>query len=129
RRRGVPCDGRRRPAPAHGAARARARSPRLSGRLVNAMPPMKKYLLACWLALAAIFAQAGVGLAELPGVNGDGPVTVYYPSSSDDKALQRGPFALHLAWQGDAVRGNGRLVVISHGSGAPPWVQADLARA
>lgn len=90
---------------------------------------MKKYLLTCLLGLAAACAQAGIGLAELPGLKGDGPVTVYYPSSSEDRPLRRGPFALNLAWQGEPVRGNGRLVVISHGSGGAPWVHADLARA
>ena len=32
-----------------------------------------------------------------------------------------------MAVQGAALRGNGRLVVISHGSGGAPWVHADLA--
>ena len=90
---------------------------------------MKKYLVVCLLALACACAQAGVGLAELPGLKGDGPVTVYYPSAGADRPLQRGPFALNLDWQGQPVRGNGRLVVISHGSGGAPWVHADLARA
>lgn len=90
---------------------------------------MKRYLITCLLALAAACAQAGVGLAELPGLNGDGPVTVYYPSAGADRPVQRGPFALDLDWQGQPVRGNGRLVVISHGSGGAPWVHADLARA
>jgi predicted dienelactone hydrolase len=90
---------------------------------------MKRYLLSCLAALAAAWAQAGVGLTELPGLKGDGPVTVYYPSSAEDKPLPRGPFSLNLAWQGEPVRGNGRLVVISHGSGGAPWVHADLARA
>jgi predicted dienelactone hydrolase len=90
---------------------------------------MKKYLITCLLALVAACAQAGVGLAELPGLKGDGPVTVYYPSAGADRPLQRGPFALNLDWQGQPVRGNGRLVVVSHGSGGAPWVHADLARA
>ncbi len=90
---------------------------------------MKQYLITCLLALAAACAQAGVGLAELPGLKGDGPVTVYYPSAGADRPVQRGPFALNLDWQGQPVRGNGRLVVISHGSGGAPWVHADLARA
>jgi predicted dienelactone hydrolase len=64
----------------------------------------------------------------LPGVAGDGPVTVFYPSSSSAKAVERGPFKLALAEQGEPARGNGRLIVISHGSGGSPWVHADLAR-
>ena len=73
-------------------------------------------------------AEASVGLTEIPGKNGDGVVTVYYPSSSDAQPVQRGPFTFQLALQGTPVRGNGRLIVISHGSGGSPWVHADLAR-
>jgi len=85
--------------------------------------------LAALLYLLVAAAQAAVGVAELPGIDGDGPVTVFYPSSGEAKPLKRGPFTLTLAWQGAPVRGNGRLVVISHGSGGSPWVHSDLARA
>jgi len=85
-------------------------------------------LLAAALAVLAAPAAA-VGVTEIAGKDGDGPVTVYYPSTSEAKALRRGPFTLHLAWQGAPARGNGRLVVVSHGSGGSPWVHADLARA
>lgn len=94
---------------------------------------MTRFLATTLLALAAAAASpashAGTGLAALPGLQGDGPVTVFYPSSSADEPVQRGPFALQLAWQGTPVRGNGRLVVITHGSGGNPWVHTDLARA
>lgn len=83
--------------------------------------------LATWGAATA--SQAGTGLMELPGLLGDGPITVFYPSSSADEPVQRGPFQLPLAWQGSPVRGNGRLIVITHGSGGNPWVHTDLARA
>jgi len=79
--------------------------------------------------MLATTAEASVGLTEVPGADGDGVVTVYYPSSSEAKPLARGPFTFRLAWQGAPARGNGRLVVISHGSGGVPWVHADLARA
>lgn len=74
-------------------------------------------------------AHAGVGLTTLPGLGGDGPVTVYYPSGAPEQPVQRGPFTLQLALDAPPQRGNGRLVVISHGSGGAPWVHADLARA
>lgn len=89
---------------------------------------MTKHLLAGLLAIAAACAHAGVGLAQLPGQQGDGPVTVYYPSSADDQPTVRGPFTMQLAPNGPAVRGNGRLVIFSHGSGGSPWVHSDLAR-
>jgi predicted dienelactone hydrolase len=80
------------------------------------------------LGLLSALAQAA-GLTEIGGRDGDGPVTVFYPSSSAAAALKRGPFTLTAAWRGTPVRGNGRLVVVSHGSGGAPWVHADLAGA
>lgn len=73
-------------------------------------------------------AQAGVGLGTIAATAEDGPVTLYYPSADAEQAIPRGPFTLQVAPQGRPVRGNGRLVVISHGSGGAPWVHADLAR-
>ncbi len=91
---------------------------------------MYKYLLVCCLALAAAGVQAAVGLAQLPvAQQGDGPVTVFYPAAGQDVAVQRGPFNLQLAPNAEPVRGNGRLIVISHGSGGNPWTHVDLARA
>jgi predicted dienelactone hydrolase len=86
-------------------------------------------IAACTLAaFSATSARAGTGLTELPATDTDGPVTVYYPSSAPDQPIARGPFTLNLALNGTPVRGNGRLVVISHGSGGSPWVHADTAR-
>jgi predicted dienelactone hydrolase len=59
----------------------------------------------------------------------DRPVTVFYPTAAPDQVVQRGPFHLQLAPRAEPVRGNGRLVVISHGSGGNPWVHSDVARA
>lgn len=89
---------------------------------------MKRRFLVCVLALAAAWVHAGVGVTTLPGQQGDGPVTVFYPSSAGDQTLQRGPYTLQLAADGAPVRGNGRLVMMSHGSGGAPWVHSDLAR-
>ncbi len=87
-----------------------------------------RYIVACALAAGAAWAQAGVGLAQLPGLEQDGPVTVFYPTQAQDEPVRRGPFTLQLAPQAPPVRGNGRLVVVSHGSGGNPWVHTDLAR-
>src|SRR6267154_834069 len=89
--------------------------------------PPAVFLLAAALALPAA-AQASVGVTEIASKDGD-PVTVFYPSSAEEKALKRGPFTLNLAPQGAPVRGNGRLVVVSPGAGGSPWVHSDLARA
>ena len=79
-------------------------------------------------ALLASTAEATVGLTEIAGKDGDGIVTVYYPSRHEAQTLKRGPFTFQLAWQGAPLRGNGRLIVISHGSGGSPWVHANLAQ-
>jgi len=65
---------------------------------------------------------------ELPATALDGPVTVFYPSAAAARPTRRGPFMLDLAPQAAPATGNGRLVVISHGSGGGPWVHSDLAR-
>jgi predicted dienelactone hydrolase len=88
-------------------------------------------LLAAALAFAAqvaVAAPGSMGLTELPGQPGDGPVTVFYPTAAAAQAVKRGVFTFVLAWQATPVRGNGRLIVISHGSGGAPWVHVDLAR-
>ncbi len=88
--------------------------------------PTAVFLLATALALPAA-AQAAVGVTGIAAK--DGPVTLFYPSSSEEQKVKRGPFTLRLAPDGAPVRGNARLVVISHGSGGSPWPHADLARA
>ncbi|WP_418123642.1 alpha/beta hydrolase family protein [Variovorax sp. 160MFSha2.1] len=64
----------------------------------------------------------------LDAAPGDGPVTVFYPSADAARPTQRARFTLDLAVQGAPVPGNGRLVIVSHGSGGAPWVHADIAR-
>ena len=88
----------------------------------------------CVLALAACTmaapAWAGVGLALLPARDELGPVTVFYPSSTPERRVERDAmFHLQAAVDGTPARGNGRLIVLSHGTGALPWVYGDLARA
>ena len=86
-------------------------------------------LLAPLLFLLCAAAQAAVGLTESQGLQGDGPVTVFHPTAAAAQPQKRGPFTIQAALEGAPERGNGRLVVISHGSGGSPWVHADLARA
>ncbi|MDP3653994.1 MAG: dienelactone hydrolase [Rhodoferax sp.] len=88
----------------------------------------RRAALAASLAALGGLAQAAVGLSTIAATDTDGPVTLYYPTHAPAAAIQRGPFTLELAEQGEPVRGNGHLVVISHGSGGGPWVHADLAR-
>ncbi|GAB3646553.1 alpha/beta hydrolase family protein [Ramlibacter alkalitolerans] len=87
-----------------------------------------RLFLGAALAACALAAQAGLGLATVPGVQGDNPVTVFYPTAQADAVVQRGPFTLAAAEDAPAARGNGRLVVFSHGTGGNAWVHTDLAR-
>ena len=91
-------------------------------------PLPARWLASALLALLPAISLAAVGLTELPSAQGNGPVTVYYPTQAAEQTLTRGPFQLQLTPNAAPVRGNGRLVVISHGSGGSPWVHADLAR-
>jgi predicted dienelactone hydrolase len=81
------------------------------------------------LALAASAADASIGLLQLPPAGDDGPVTVFYPTAAPEQAVRRGPFTLQVAQNTPPVRGNGHLVMVSHGSGGNPWVHSNLARA
>lgn len=88
-----------------------------------------RFVLACATVLMTSLAHASMGLTEIEGETEGGLVTVFYSSSSPAEQIERGAFLLNVAWKGLPERGNGRLIVISHGSPASPWVYADLARA
>ena len=79
--------------------------------------------------LAAASVQAGMGWTELPASDELGPVTVHYPTDEPERPTPIGPFVLEVAAAAVPARGNGRLVVVSHGTGGSTWVHADLARA
>jgi len=81
------------------------------------------------LALSCFGAQGATGFAVIAGLQGDGPVTLFYPAQGDAQAVRSGPFAIQAVRDGNPVRGNGRLVMLSHGSGGSPWVHTDLAYA
>ncbi|MEO8144111.1 MAG: dienelactone hydrolase, partial [Betaproteobacteria bacterium] len=85
--------------------------------------------LTALLFFTALAAQAAVGVAVLPGLEGDGPVTVFYPTDGTAQALKRGPFTIQAAENAAPVAGNGRLIAVSHGSGGSAWTYADLATA
>lgn len=86
-------------------------------------------LLAVLAAAVPLGARAGVGVMQLPAHGEDGPVTVFYPTDAAEQPVRRGPFTLSLAEGAAPARGNGRLVVVSHGSGGSAWPHSDLARA
>lgn len=86
-------------------------------------------VLASLLLAGCCEARAAMGMTQIPASEELGPVTVYYPSSSPARPVERGPMRLDVAEDGRPVRGNGRLVLVSHGTGASPWPYADQARA
>ena len=68
-----------------------------------------------------------LALTQLTQADG-GTTTVFYPTRASESAVTVGPFQLSWARDAQPEKGNGRLVVISHGSGGSPWVHVDLAR-
>lgn len=102
-----------------------------------AQPPMPSLnrllnlivIVTAWFGTNLAFAQGShMGYAQLAQSDG-GHTAVFYLTEATEVPVQRGPFT--LSWASDAlpVKGNGRLIVISHGSGGSPWVHTDLARA
>ena len=89
----------------------------------------RRTLAGAALALTGTFAHAAVGLAGIAATAPDGPITVYYPTDAAARPVLRGPFTLDLAVDAAPKAGNGRLVVVSHGSGGGAWTHADVARA
>lgn len=79
--------------------------------------------------LGAAPARAATGLAVLPATAGTGPVTLAYPTDATPADVARGPFTVRVAQNAPPAKGNGRLVVLSHGSGGSVWPQFDLAQA
>lgn len=100
--------------------------------LPSPLPPLRlriRLRTLFWLALllGCVSARAATGLAELPATGKQPAVAVFYPTTAEGPPVQRFGFALPLVEGAPPQRGNGRLVVISHGSPSNPWVNADLA--
>ena len=85
--------------------------------------------LALALALAARWRRRQSALADASPPPARWAGHRLLPVHGHSAPVRRGP--LRWRWPSDAApaAGNGRLVVISHGSGGTPWVHADLARA
>jgi len=56
------------------------------------------------------------------------PLAVLYPALGATQTCAFGPYALDVAMDAPAVGAERRLVVISHGNGASPWVHRGLAQ-
>lgn len=89
---------------------------------------MKRLLLTLLGLLgAASAAQAATGLVEIPAAEGREAIVVFYPTVAEGPPVQRWVFTLPLVENAPPARGNGRLVVLSHGSPGNPWTYTDLA--
>lgn len=106
----------------HNAAMRTTSSRRQPGRLTRLLLG----LLGLW---AHAGAGAATGLAALPAAEGAPPLTLLYPTAAAAAPVQRGPYTVQAAVDAPPARGNGRLVVLSHGSGGAVWPQFDLAQA
>jgi predicted dienelactone hydrolase len=89
---------------------------------------MRRTLLLAFALAVAPAVHAGLGLTEIAGPDADHPVTVFYPTAQADQPVQLGPFNLQVARNAVPLRGNGRLVVLSHGSGGNALTYTELAR-
>lgn len=96
---------------------------------------MKRFLktfCVVWALAASLDTQAAsLGFTQLPASVTSPEISLFYPSSGPQTSVQRGPFTLQLALQGEwsASAYKLPLVIISHGSGGAPWPLSDLARA
>lgn len=92
-----------------------------SATVVSMARSLRVVAVAIALSPYGLAAQASMGFATLPATTLDGPVSMFYPSSTPAQTVTRGSFKLELAEEGSVAARNGRLIVISHGSGGSPW--------
>ncbi len=92
-------------------------------------------LLLTGMFLAGPCPARAMGVTTLPapekpaeGGAARGPVTIWYPSQASETIRTVGAFVLSGAWDGAPVRGNGALVLLSHGSGGSAAPYYDMAR-
>jgi len=81
------------------------------------------------LALCLSAHATPMGALTLPADESGEAITVFYPTAEPARPVRRGVFELQLAPDAAPQPGNGRLVVISHGSGGNPWVNAEVSQA
>jgi predicted dienelactone hydrolase len=95
--------------------------------VVSAVTALKRLLALVVLGALAHSASATTGVTVLPARADTGPITVFYPTAAAPARFVRGTYSFQLAADAAPQPGNGRLVVMSHGSGGAPWPQVDLA--
>ncbi len=97
--------------------------PSLSRRPLRALARAAALVLS--LASLGNAALAQVGMTQVQA--GDMPVTLVYPTSAANAPQRFGPFELQVAMNATPAPGNGRLVVLSHGTGGDAFSLNQLA--
>jgi predicted dienelactone hydrolase len=88
---------------------------------------MQTFRVPLLAALSTILVLCGNAFAQvgITGIPGDtAPITVVYPTAAPTTVQRLGPFEIDAALDAPAQRGNGRLVMISHGS--RDWVMTNF---
>jgi predicted dienelactone hydrolase len=80
------------------------------------------------LASCMTLAKPSLGVTELAPNASQGALTLFYPSAGAERTERIGNLSVSLAREAAPLPGNGRLVLISHGSGGSAWVHSVLAR-
>lgn len=63
-----------------------------------------------------------------PSIESNGfPIALFYPTSSEPKVVELGPFKLNVAVEGEVLKGKHPLVIVSHGSGGSHLSYKDVA--
>ena len=81
--------------------------------------------LAVAAALASPVLQAQTGMIDLK--DAAMPITVVYPTAAVTSVQSLGPFQINVALGAAPAKGNGRLIVLSHGTGGSAITSFDLA--
>ena len=81
--------------------------------------------LAVAAALASPVLQAQTGMIDLK--DAAMPITVVYPTAAVASVQSLGPFEIKVALGAAPAKGNGRLIVLSHGTGGSAITSFDLA--
>ncbi|PSU08448.1 hypothetical protein C9I92_13100 [Photobacterium ganghwense] len=73
--------------------------------------------------------EVGFDYANVPSSieNNGFPMVVFYPTSSEPKVVELGPFKLNVAVEGEILKGKYPLVIVSHGSGGSNLSYKDIA--
>ena len=81
--------------------------------------------LAVAAALASPVLQAQTGMIDLK--DAAMPISVVYPTAAVASVQSLGPFEINVALAAAPAKGNGRLIVLSHGTGGSAITSFDLA--